>query len=108
MFCGFANENKFLATHCSCYEFEILWEKIFAVMHRPTKILSYTNIIIAIARVQSSGGTKINEHMITQNAVSSLYITLHSKTLMVIFEGNISGSPNKNYVAVISDRNYTK
>ena len=48
MFCGFANKNKFKiyvvklpATHCSCYEFEILWEKIFAVMHRPTKILGY-------------------------------------------------------------------
>ena len=33
--------------------------------------------------------------------------TLHSKTSTAIFEDDPSGSPNKTYMAVISDRNYT-
>ena len=38
-----------------------------------------------------------------KNAVITFYPhnTLHSKTLMAIFEGDPSGSPNKNYMAVI-------
>ena len=43
-----------------------------------------------------------------KNTVSSLLspYTLHSKTLMAIFEGDPSGSPSKNGMTVISDRNY--
>ena len=54
-----------------------------------------------------------NDHMIAQKCcVITLYFispyTLHSKTLMVIFEGNPSGSPNKSYIAMISNQNSTK
>ena len=38
-----------------------------------------------------------------QNAVSSLLYILHSKTSMAIFKGDPSGSPNKTYMAVISN-----
>ena len=43
-------------------------------------------------------------------AMSSLFILILyivAKTSTTVFEGDPSGSPDKNYMAVISDRNYT-
>ena len=50
-----------------------------------------------------------HNNIIWHDSVSSLLSlhTLHSElNLMTIFEGDPSGSPSKNGMAVISDRNY--